>query len=171
MPKARRKGCQIRSCCGKVRLSLRRNFSKDCSSVIPPDARRNACLPLFVIPKRSEESPRPLSLARGSLHFTTFRVRDDVRGGSISTKRRTSPKGAKLGRAPFFRHSEAKRGIPSQGMGCKKRGDPSHAPSVRFGMTCKTARRSAVPEVSKRALPKYKSTAASPRRCLLRDAG
>ena len=32
-----------------------------------------------VIPKRSEESPRSLSLARGSLHSTSFRVRDDVR--------------------------------------------------------------------------------------------
>ena len=59
-----RKGCQIRLCCAKARLSLRRNYSKDCSSSFRPTRREMpACR-------------------------------------SISTKRRTSPNGAKLGASP-----------------------------------------------------------------------
>ena len=49
--------------------------------------------------------------------------------------RRTSPNGAKL--------ELLRRGIPSQGIGCNNRGDPSHS----FGMTCKKAQYSPCAEV------------------------
>ena len=69
-------------------------------------------------------SPKGAKLGRVTL-LPSFRpTRGEIPAcRSISTKRRTSPKGAK----------SAKRGIPSQGMGYNKRGDPSHAPWLGSG--------------------------------------
>ena len=50
--------------------------------------------------QRSEESPRSPSLARGSLHFTTFRVRDDRNNKKAPTPDRHSD-GAFATRNPY----------------------------------------------------------------------
>ena len=97
------------------------------TGVLPRHSRKEKCLLAGAFRRSGARAPKGRSTDMGGMPACR----------SIPTKRRTSPKGAKLGGRKPLCHSEAKRGIPSQGTEYKRRGDPSTSLRSVFGMTYK----------------------------------